>query len=346
MSNIGTKIEKLIADGFSYNTLRGLSEAQVNLLYKRLIEAKPFQTSGVEYTPDEVRQMAQKGLAMPGGKEVKPTQQGGLIVTNEEEVTEDTAMDYATGYNPDEFGGNLPVNYNNPEDDTTPDVDGKNDGMPTEGEMNEKFESKSQQRLFWAKCNNSKSEKAKKKWCKWAKEYSDDTNFKKLPEKKKDSKLEEGLTKLIEKYIPESISKKELMSLIESSTRTKEAPTKTPTKTPTKKPGNPFRIKPHQKPSPKAELDEDKKKVEDIEVFYNKPMKNTNLPFKGKSEVKEGGAGAPAKAPVKTPTKTPSKSPGKKNPFKIEPAQKPGPKAKGPKWLSYNSFIKAGFNLK
>jgi len=325
MSNIGTKIEKLITEGFSYNTLRGLSEAQVNLLYKRLIE---------KVTPEDITQQQKLNA------ELEKT--ANLMRQINTPMTEDSGIDYATGYNPDEFGGNLPVNYNNPEDDTTPDVDGKNDGMPTEGEMTEKFESKSQQRLFWAKCNNTKSEKAKKKWCKWAKEYSDDTNFKKLPEKKKENKLEEGLTKLIEKYIPESISKKELMSLIESSTRTKEAPTKTPTK----KPGNPFRIKPHQKPSPKAELDEDKKKVEDIEVFYNKPMKNTNLPFKGKSEVKEGGAGAPAKAPVKTPTKTPSKSPGKKNPFKIEPAQKPGPKAKGPKWLSYNSFIKAGFNLK
>ena len=37
MSNIGSKIEKLISDGFSYNTLRGLSEGQINLLYKILV---------------------------------------------------------------------------------------------------------------------------------------------------------------------------------------------------------------------------------------------------------------------------------------------------------------------
>lgn len=285
MSNIGTKIERLITEGFSYNTLRGLSESQVNLLYSRLIEAKPFQTTGVEYTPDEIKQMASKGLAMPGGKEVKPTQQGGLIVTNEEDDT---------------------INV-------VDDPDATEDGMGMfEGEVSEKFESKAQQKLFWAKCNNSRTEKAKKKWCKWAKEFSDKTDFKKLPEKK----LEEGLTKLVEKYIPESISKKELMGLIESSTRTKEAPgEKTREKeTPSKpKRKNPFKIEPEQKPGPKA-LD-------------------------------EGGAGAPAKAPVKTPTKTPSK-PQRKNPFKIEPEQKPGPKAKGPKWLSYDSFIKAGFNLK
>jgi hypothetical protein len=52
-------------------------------------------------------------------------------------------------------------------------------------ELEEKFESKSQQGLFWAKCNNSKG-KEKTKWCKMAKEFSDDTtkkDYKKMPEK-------------------------------------------------------------------------------------------------------------------------------------------------------------------
>ena len=53
-------------------------------------------------------------------------------------------------------------------------------------ELEEKFESKSQQGLFWAKCNNSKG-KEKKKWCDMAKEFSDSTTkkeYKKMPEKK------------------------------------------------------------------------------------------------------------------------------------------------------------------
>lgn len=52
-------------------------------------------------------------------------------------------------------------------------------------ELEEKFESKSQQGLFWAKCNNAKG-KEKTKWCKMAKEFSDDTtkkDYKKMPEK-------------------------------------------------------------------------------------------------------------------------------------------------------------------
>lgn len=296
MSNIGTKIERLIADGFSYNTLRGLSESQVNLLYTRLIEqGTPPNTTPVTTTTTKYK--------------VKP---------NSKTVVGDIEID-TTG------GGTTVTPLK--EDDTinvVDDPDATEDGMGMfEGEMTEKFESKSQQRLFWGKCENAKTEKSKKKWCKWAKEFSKKTDFKKLPEKK----LEESLTKLVEKHIPESISKKELMSLIEASTRTKEAPSREKTRekeTPSKpQRKNPFKIEPAQKPGPKA------------------------LKSKLKSELDEAGAGAPAKAPVKTPTKTPSK-PQRKNPFKIEPAQKPGPKAtkKGPEWLSYNSFIKAGYRLK
>ena len=53
-------------------------------------------------------------------------------------------------------------------------------------ELEEKFESKAQQGLFWAKCNKSKG-KEKKKWCDMAKEFSDSTTkkeYKKMPKKK------------------------------------------------------------------------------------------------------------------------------------------------------------------
>lgn len=294
MSNIGSKIEKLISDGFSYNTLRGLSEGQINLLYKRLVEARPFQTSGVEYTPDEVKQMASKGLAMPGGKEVKPTQQGGLIVTNEEDVNEDSDT----------------LNI-------VDDPDATADGMGMmETEIQEKFESKSQQRLFWARCENAKSDKAKKKWCKWAKEFSDKTDFDKLPEKKKKEvkEIEEGLTNLIEKYIPESITKGKLMSMIEQASAPAKPKEKERTTTkPTVRPGkqNPF-TKPGPLPGPKA----------------------------------GGGTQTAPSKPTTKPTTKPGVKPGKQNPF-TKPGPLPGPKAgKTPEWLSYNTFISQGFSLK
>jgi len=50
--------------------------------------------------------------------------------------------------------------------------------------IEETFESKKQQRYFFAKASDkSLSKKERKKWAKWAKEYSKKTNFKKLPEK-------------------------------------------------------------------------------------------------------------------------------------------------------------------
>ena len=56
----------------------------------------------------------------------------------------------------------------------------------------EKFESKKQQKFFYAKCNDdSLSKKEKKKWCDMASEFSKDTDFKKLPEKANEEEIEE-----------------------------------------------------------------------------------------------------------------------------------------------------------
>ena len=50
--------------------------------------------------------------------------------------------------------------------------------------IEEKFASKAQQRFFYAKANEKgASKKEKKKWSKWADEFSSDTNYEKIPEK-------------------------------------------------------------------------------------------------------------------------------------------------------------------
>lgn len=49
--------------------------------------------------------------------------------------------------------------------------------------IEETFKSKKQQRLFFAKANDKKlSKKERNKWSKWAKEFSDDTDYDKIPE--------------------------------------------------------------------------------------------------------------------------------------------------------------------
>lgn len=50
--------------------------------------------------------------------------------------------------------------------------------------IEETFASKKQQRFFYAKANDkSVSKKERNKWSKWAKEFSNDTDFEKIPEK-------------------------------------------------------------------------------------------------------------------------------------------------------------------
>ena len=100
-----------------------------------------------------------------------------------------------------------------------------------ESEVKEKFESKAQQGLFWAKCNKTKG-KEKEHWCKMAKEFSDSTTKKEydtMPEKKHPEKtvkykktqkenyeqeLEDRIVEMIEKHIDPKITKGTLKKTI------------------------------------------------------------------------------------------------------------------------------------
>ena len=100
-------------------------------------------------------------------------------------------------------------------------------------EIKEKFESKAQQGLFWAKCNNAKG-KEKKKWCDMAKEFSDSTtkkDYKKMPEKihpektvdykKKDQKesyekfLEDRIVEMVHNHVNPKLTKGEIKKTIQ-----------------------------------------------------------------------------------------------------------------------------------
>lgn len=132
--------------------------------------------------------------------------------------------------------------------------------MEEEKEVNEKFESKKQQKYFYSKCGDGKT-KEQKKWCKMAKEFSSKTKFETLPEKKKkdtnegyldiignavhknmsnkisdvkpslkwENELESEITKLLENNMNPKITKRDFLKLIyESNIET--APTKPVTK--------------------------------------------------------------------------------------------------------------------
>ena len=196
------KIIFLMENGLSINTISKMTDNQVKVLVEKFKKENKEQTQVVTQVYDSSKP-DQKAKLNQMLKD--PTKlQGQNIEVKEDEMTEDATVDDLL--NNKEFGGNLPVNYDNPEDEGTPDLAGKNDGMPTEGEIKEKFQSKSQQGLFWARCNKCSDKKCK--WCKMAKEFSDSTSkkdYKKMPEKKRPEKTNESSQKYWENKILEML---------------------------------------------------------------------------------------------------------------------------------------------
>ena len=200
----------LIENGLSINTVSKMTDSQVKVLVEKFKKSEEKEAFEKVTIPSQTQlkgslaDLAQTGVDVKDGN-VKYDQASGMVtvVTKEGEMTEDATVDDLLNNN--EFGGNLPVNYDNPQDEGTPDPDGKNDGME-ESEIKEKFQSKSQQGLFWARCNKCSDKKCK--WCKMAKEFSDSTSkkdYKKMPEKKRPEKTNESSQKYWENKILEML---------------------------------------------------------------------------------------------------------------------------------------------
>ena len=115
--------------------------------------------------------------------------------------------------------------------EVTPGPDGS---LTVTREIGEKFESKAQQGLFWAKCKNSTGKK-KKEWCDRVKEFSSKTtkkDYESMPEKKHPEKtvkkttkkqtdesyerfLEERIYEMIEKHVEPSMTKRDFIKSIQ-----------------------------------------------------------------------------------------------------------------------------------
>ena len=322
MKTNNRKILQLINHGFSGSLLSDLNEGQINALHSRLSE---------QVTP----------LPPKPGFKVGPN--GGTIPDNP------SGKGYAVKKNPSDNT----VTVTPMEEDSTldvvndPDASADGMGMFEDKELQEKFESKKQQKYFFAKCGDGKT-KEQKKWCKMAEEFAEKTNFKKLPEKKKETKesymdmvgkgwnkkmeleipkirpsvsmgeseLEKKIMKLVEKHITPKMSKKDFLSLVsEQGTKEKER-TKEKEKEKTKeKPGTPYKPKEGPAKAPKAH----KHEVDEQDV-------------------------APSKPKTKEPITKPTTKPG--TPYSPKPGPAKAPKAsKGelPSWLSFKSI---GIKLK
>jgi len=306
--NIEKKILRLLEHGFNTSTLADLKPKQIEALYNRLVEAKK-ENSEAEIlldpkNPADMKMAQEKGIATADGKIKTPMSE----VDNTE--TEDIALAVS---------------------EKDPDL-----GLAMSEDLKEKFESKKQQKYFFAKCGDGKT-KEQKKWCKMAKEFADSTkNFSKLPEKKDETseefsfknylekvgstiagniakevpnslrptfegKLEESIMKMVNKHITPKMTKKDFIKTITEAEKEVETPVKPDVKPERPRPQTPYQ--PKHKPAPKA----------------------------GEREVE-----TPVKPDVKPERPRPA------TPY--QPKHKPAPKAEDvPQWLTFDAI---GINLK
>jgi len=179
----------LLSHGFKFDTVARLNEAQVRILSEKISkeESKEQVTKKMTTTYEIPAQTAKTTGADIGKVNIKVGPTGIVKAT---EIGEDSTLDVVN------------------------DPDATEDGMG----IFEKFESKSQQRLFYARCGNGKT-KTEKKWCKWAKESSKKTDYETTPEKKEKNEsdekfIEESIVRLIEKNISPRMSKSDLIRTI------------------------------------------------------------------------------------------------------------------------------------
>jgi hypothetical protein len=202
------KIKFLLENGVSKTTISKMTESQIKALTERFKkskkeESKEAVTQKVTTTYEIPNADLEKGTTIPEvpGKKmvIQKTATGIKATPTEGEVSEDTTNVSGNTSNvtsTNAQGDEDLQTYTGQEgphmaSDMAPDgMDDDSDnnrsnmGM-AESEIKEKFESKAQQGLFWARCNKCSDKKCK--WCKMAKEFSDSTSkkqYKDMPEKK------------------------------------------------------------------------------------------------------------------------------------------------------------------
>jgi hypothetical protein len=234
----------LIENGLTAKTVANLSESQIKILVEKFKKENKEQTQVVTQVydsknPEEVKKLNQ-ALQDPASL------QGKIVQVKETEMTEDETDDVtssnALGKDSEQeyTGQESPHDANDMADDGMDDDSGDDRSMMgmSESAVNEKFESKAQQGLFWARCGKGKT-KEEKKWCEMAKEFSDSTtkkDYKKMPEKIHPEKsvkvktnenlekfLEEKISEMVEMNIMAKMSKKDLLETIKKKSKNQKS---------------------------------------------------------------------------------------------------------------------------
>jgi hypothetical protein len=223
-------------------------------------------------------------------------------------------------------------------------VTGSNSPMSEEKEIDEKFESRSQQKLFFAKCGNGKT-KEQKKWCKMRDEFSRSTtkkDQKNMPEKVTkegyERYLEDRIVEMIERHVEPRMTKGDILRTISERTGNSDSIMLSNPKRNTmfsKNEGMEMKGMGMKRPigkisSMSGEMGENTKEKERTKTPGTKttpkrrdnPFKDPNPDVKEKPKANTRTKEAPAKPGVKTPPKR------RDNPFKDpNPGVKEKPKA-------------------
>jgi hypothetical protein len=212
----------LIENGLSAKTVANLSESQIKLLVEKFKKETKEQVQQKQTTTTTVGPQGGIVKLKPGQTQVSlkpvPNQPGAMEVV-EKEMTEDETDDVtssnALGKDAEQSytGQEAPHDANDMADDGMDDDSSDDRSMMgmAESTISEKFESKAQQGLFWARCGDGKT-KEEKKWCKMAREFSDSTSkkqYEKMPEKKhpeKTVKVKKSTNENLQKFLEEKIS--------------------------------------------------------------------------------------------------------------------------------------------
>ena len=230
----------LVEKGLSANVIGKMTDNQVRILVEKFKKENKEEVVKTTEPAKDVYTIKGDGDLPnnPTGKgyKVEKNADGTVKATPmESEMTEDVEVDKddATA---GEYTQKMP--QKSAPDGMDDDLDNPNEKNAVgvaESSINEKFESKAQQGLFWARCNKCSSKNCK--WCKMAKEFSDSTSkkqYKNMPEKKHPEKtvkykkktneslekfLEETFVNLVDKNIVPKMSKKDLIETIKKKSK-------------------------------------------------------------------------------------------------------------------------------
>jgi hypothetical protein len=236
----------LTENGLSLSTISSFSDRQVKILVEKFKRENKEQTQVVTQVydtknPEDVKNLNQ-ALKEPSKLQGQSIQVKETEMTEDEEDSVTSSNVFSKDVSQDFTGQEAPHDETGMQDDGMGDDSGEDRSMMgmAESEINEKFESKAQQGLFWARCNKCSSKNCK--WCKMAKEFSDSTSkkqYKKMPEKKHPEKtvktktektnenfqkfLEEKITKMVDEKIEPKMKKKDLVKTIKKKVKNNDS---------------------------------------------------------------------------------------------------------------------------